>query len=610
MAVQKDGVHSVYCFENGVLKDVYVGRWEYSCVLSYSYDSVTYNDLTYDMAMSDYRIKVPITFKNGDEWLVIKDLTNGSKSISLPNLSLKGSVKEAFHEQFGEQMLPKIEGIFTDDGTQCGFGSYEEQCFYFFPNHYRFNEVTDSSPSEHGMETRDRPCMLTITNGESTFTNLGFTLKNVGYTQSYDNAKLKSCNIYIGQNEVSTIPSSVLPTTIDIFPKMEYYYVRKWNDGFTEKQGTPNESEIVSVQLYVVGGGVIGSATKDGSGWSISIPPSENGRTIAIGVTDFYGNSDSTMISQIGYSYGRPVITRVEVDDISASGGYVDRAIAYYKTSAMGAEMNVYVSFNSVYGDDLRDNETERTLIGYRSVYVTVGDTRSDEYTFAVYQEANVKRYVYDVISPATTQDDTKYGTPSVSISYDDIPASGGWVAPNPSASIAVFHVYYDVSEVVESYYSYTSGYETEHIVSGGEVDYNNEHYHGTPKYEYSGFSWSFSGDCSSSGVVSASSSSNTTRHPVATVTAYATKYGQTGYATTLVYQEAAQQTGAVYMDGNINSGWYIVNTYYKPKTVIVHFTLTNGQQGQTGEIIVDANSESNVMGTGAWLYASVEILY
>lgn len=357
------------------------------------------------------------------------------------------------------------------------------------------------------------------------------------------------------------------------------------------------------------GASVLGSS----GNYTIQIPENRGGGNYLVvlaATIDGQQLTEPIRISQSAMEFGIPVIQYIVVDDIPAGGGSVSGGTAYYTQEGVQGMPYMHISFNAVEAESLYETVTERYRVASRSVYIRANGQTSEPFGFDVYQAANERKYIEEVVSPATTIDDWKYGQPSVSIQYANISADGGESYPNVTASISVAKVYYNVSETIEYYYSYTSGYESEHRTSGGVIDDGHPiYYAGYPITEDEGFSFSFSGDCDKNGVVRVGKTSLTYVHPIANVYVSASKYGNTGYASITVYQEASEKTGAVYMSGGIKDGWYIVNTWDEPKQVVVHFTLTGGTQHQTGAILVSANSQYGPLGTGDWINASAEIV-
>lgn len=197
-------------------------------------------------------------------------------------------------------------------------------------------------------------------------------------------------------------------------------------------------------------------------------------------------------------TYGAVTISGGTVADIPASGGSVSSASGISGSQTVsftsGDSRPGTVSFSystAVSAPSLGTTVKSRTLIGTLDA-TAIGDggvtaTKS----FDVYQEANV----------------AVYGTPVVSLSYSDVPAKGGSVAPTKSFRQTV---------------TYTSGSTGTPVTVGG--------------------SWSYSGTnvSSTTGAVSGSALGYTVkaRTKLTDATAAITVNGKTGSASVAVYQQ------------------------------------------------------------------------
>lgn len=197
-------------------------------------------------------------------------------------------------------------------------------------------------------------------------------------------------------------------------------------------------------------------------------------------------------------TYGAVTISGGTVADIPASGGSVSSASGISGSQTVsftsGDSRPGTVSFSystAVSAPSLGTTVKSRTLIGTLDA-TAIGDggvtaTKS----FDVYQEANV----------------AVYGPPVVSLSYSDVPAKGGSVAPTKSFRQTV---------------TYTSGSTGTPVTSGG--------------------SWSYSGTNvnTSTGAVSASALGVTVkaRTKITDATATVTVNGKSGSASAAVYQQ------------------------------------------------------------------------
>lgn len=198
-------------------------------------------------------------------------------------------------------------------------------------------------------------------------------------------------------------------------------------------------------------------------------------------------------------TYGAVTISGGTVADIPASGGSVSSASGISGSQTVsftsGASRPGTVSFSystAVSAPSLGTTVKSRTLIGTLDA-TAIGDGGvSATKSFDVYQEANV----------------AVYGPPVVSLSYSDVPAKGGSVAPTKSFRQTV---------------TYTSGSTGTPVTSGG--------------------SWSYSGTNvnTSTGAVSASALGVTVkaRTKITDATATVTVNGKSGSASAAVYQEA-----------------------------------------------------------------------
>ena len=239
----------------------------------------------------------------------------------------------------------------------------------------------------------------------------------------------------------------------------------------------------------------------------------------SITVTGKYTTEDDQLITSTvvikqaanTVTYSTPTISSFVVSDIPAKGGTVSSGTLKYSQTATyssGNSNNITTGANVTYSEaitasSLGTTVKARTKVGELTANVSLNG-KSASKTVSVYQAANAI---------------TTYSTPTISISYNDIPAKGGSVTPTISYSQTA---------------TYTSG-STSTITSGGTKTYSG------------------SGVNTSTGSVSASSLGTTikARTKITTVTAKVSLNGKTGTKTVDVYQAANSITS--YGDVTIN---------------------------------------------------------
>ena len=200
----------------------------------------------------------------------------------------------------------------------------------------------------------------------------------------------------------------------------------------------------------------------------------------------------------------------LSVDDIPASGGtasvnfisgigYTNYSSGESSTTSLFSSSDVSIDHNDVSADNLGTTVKSRTKVGTLNVIVTWNGV-TEFPSLDVYQEANAITSV-------------EYGIPSVSLTVDDIPASGGTIS---SGTVTY-------SQTQEQYYTSGASETLSEITSGGTVSYGS--------------------------AVSASSLGTTkkSRSVVGTLTVDVTLNGKSGSASVDVYQEANAITSVEY---------------------------------------------------------------
>lgn len=205
----------------------------------------------------------------------------------------------------------------------------------------------------------------------------------------------------------------------------------------------------------------------------------------------------------------------LSVDDIPASGGtasvnfisgigYTNYSSGESSTTSLFSSSDVSIDHNDVSADNLGTTVKSRTKVGTLNVIVTWNGV-TEFPSLDVYQEANAITSV-------------EYGIPSVSLTVDDIPASGGTIS---SGTVTY-------SQTQEQYYTSGASETLSEITSGGTVSYGS--------------------------AVSASSLGTTkkSRSVVGTLTVDVTLNGKSGSASVDVYQEANKIENTTYEGGEI----------------------------------------------------------
>lgn len=213
--------------------------------------------------------------------------------------------------------------------------------------------------------------------------------------------------------------------------------------------------------------------------------------------------------NEVSYRLGD---VELSVDDIPASGGtasvnfisgvgYTNYSSGESSTTSLFSSSDVSIDHNDISADNLGTIVKGRTKVGTLNVTVTWNGV-TEFPSLDVYQEAN-------------TGTNIEYGTPSVSITVDDIPASGGTIS---SGTVTY-------SQTQEQYFTSGASETLSEITSGGTVSYGS--------------------------AVSASSLGTTkkSRSVVGTLTVDITLNGKSGSASADVYQEANNWSLMCYED-------------------------------------------------------------
>ena len=318
----------------------------------------------------------------------------------------------------------------------------------------------------------------------------------------------------------TSIPASGGSATISASASRSRKRVYTYTSGSTSSSSMTNETATPTLSKS-------GSGSLSGSTVSFSSRGTTTGSALTCTVTASYGGrSDSVTITQAANSattitYGTPTVN-LSVSDIPASGGSISSGTVTYSqprtqnyTSGASSSISALTSGGSisysaaVSASSKGTTASGRTSVGTLTATVTMNG-KSGKGSATVYQAANSAGAI-------------TYGTPTVTLKVNDIPASGG--------SISSGTVTYSQSRSQ----AYTSGASAtlSALTTGGSVTY--------------------------SAAVSAGSKGTTVsgRNSAGTLTATVTMNGKSGKASATVYQAANAATTITY--GNITISSFTV---------------------------------------------------